>query len=954
MKIVSLHIYHFGALKDCRLSLERTGFQLLFGENEAGKTTLMDFIKCVLFGFPVKNQAQRRYEPKNGNRLGGKLTVDHPKLGIWTIERIAGTKAAGDVTIYDETGQHKDESFIMHLLDGMDVSLFTGAYCFGLDGLQKLDKLTSEELGNFLLSTALSGDRDLLEIEQTFERKQSLLFKKAGKKPVINEKLEQLKAAGQSLQSFREKNESYQMLDNQKEIIEKKIHQTQEELDFIQRELRSLKRLFELRPVLEKYKQLQHELKSFDPEKMTFPENGIQRYEQWQKEGSLLNSELQYIEDRLLKMEKERKLLETDKQLLSYKRDIKQLFNKLPHFEHLLVQLKELTNHAEELQNQESSLFEAIGEIWPEEELMQLNVSLSALHEHEEMLKKRTALLEKKRRLETELEESRVKLERLEKEEAEQKQRLLPEEEHARYEQERSKTYQHQKNLPYYAMMLPVISAIVLIWSGWTSDKNSVVFAGVLILLAAGVMILTSYKKDGSTQDTPVSSNHRLLEDEVNRKQWIQLTAALQHENTVYLQVAKQLDYLEIEEASVYEQAEKWARSNGYKGDNEKLLMSGYMNSLYKIKEIIKQKVNTNQKRHNITSELSHFKEAAERLASFFHIEITEDVPKLIEELHARLENQVRKETEREHFRKNCNELSERKKTLLKQIQHINNQVVKLLNEAGADTAEQYYENGKRTASYIKHSEERDRLYNQLLSLGYSSTEMDSMAEKVTEKYEDSVQLLEGLERKEKEQQTELSTATEDRAKLKWELKQLLEDGSYSEHMHRYELLKEEWNQLVKKWAGLKLAQHALQKVKEDYQQTKLPAVLETSSGYFSKITEGEYQSILFTDANELLVLKGDGTRFYPHELSRGTAEQVYLAIRLAVAANAGPAGFPVLMDDIAVNFDQKRTRRTLSLIQEFARDRQVLFFTCHSHIESIVPDVPFIHWPDRSVLAEK
>ncbi|WP_226536513.1 ATP-binding protein [Fictibacillus halophilus] len=953
MKIISLHIYHFGALKDCKLTLDRSGFQWLFGENEAGKTTLMDFIKCILFGFPLKNQSKRQYDPKDGSRIGGKITVEHTKLGIWTIERISGTKAAGDVIIYDETGQQKDESFLIQLLDGMDQSLFTGAYCFGLDGLQKLDKLTSEELGNFLLSTAISGDRDLLGIELTFEKKQSVLFKKTGKKPVINEKLEQLKSAAQSLQKLKEKNENYQIIEKQKESLEIKIQETSRDLALIQKELRSIKRLFELRLVLEKYKQLNHELKAFGTIKPTFPENGIQRYEQWQKEVSLLNGEMQYIEDRLAKIDRDQQVLETDGRLLSYQKDIKQLFNKLPQYEHLQEQLISLNSQIDEWRGQESGLFETIGETWHHEDLKKMSLSLSSLQEQEELLKQHNAILEKKRRLEDDLEDSRVKLENLEKEEAERKALLLPEEELARYEQEKNKKYQKQA-FPAYAWMLPVISAVVLIWSGWSSENTAVMYAGIMLLLLAGGLAIITGKKAIVPQDNTLRTNQRYLEEEENRKLWIQLTAALKHENNVYLQIAKQLDYLEIEEAKVNEKTERWAEQYRYTGDKEKLMLSGYMNTLMKIKEVIKQKENAINKLKNTEAELDQLNNEASKLAYYLEMEAVEDFKKLIEAMYTKLEHQLKNEAESEHLRKSFSELSERKDSLSKQIHSINDRIAKLWNEAEADTEEAYYDIGKKNAAFIKVSNERDALNNQLQSLGFEPHEIDTMAEKMTEKYEETVQLFEDLERKEVLQKDEHTAATEDKAKLHWELKNLLEDGTYSEHLHRYELLKDEWNLLVKKWASLRLAQHALQKVKEDYQKTKLPAVLETSSVYFSKITEDEYQSISFTDANELVVLKEDGTRFYPHELSRGTAEQVYLSIRLAVAANAGPAGFPILMDDIAVNFDQNRARRTLSLIQEIAQDRQVLFFTCHSHLEPLVPNVPFIHWLEGSVLAEK
>ncbi|MCM3717508.1 ATP-binding protein [Fictibacillus phosphorivorans] len=953
MKILALHIYHFGALKDCKLTLDRSGFQLLFGENEAGKTTLMDFIKCMLFGFPLKNQSKRQYDPKNGNRAGGKMTVEHPELGIWTIERVSGTKASGDVTIFNESGQQKEELFLSQLLDGMDQSLFTGAYCFGLDGLQKLDKLTSEELGNFLMSTAISGDRDLLEIEQTFEKKQSALFKKAGKKPVINEKLEHLKGEAQSLQKLKEKNENYQMIENQKESLETKIEETSRDLELIQKELRSIKRLFELRPVLEKFKQLNHELKSFGTTQLTFPENGIQRYEQWQKEVSLLNGELQYIEDRLDKIINDQQMLETDERLLSHEKEIKQLFNQIPQYEHLQEQINQLNSQIDEWHEEETGLFDAIGETWHERELKELSLSLSSLHEHEELLKQYHAILDKKRRLEADLEDSRVKLESLEKEEAERKALLLPDEELTRYEQERNKKDQ-TKAFPAYAWMLPVISAVVLIWSGWSSKNQAVMYAGILLLLLAGGLAIFTGKKRAVPQGDKLITNQRYLEDEENRKLWIQLTAALQHEYKVYLQIAKQLDYLEVEEAKVYDRAEAWAEQCGYDGDKEKLKVSGYMNSLMKIKEVMKQKENTIKKRENTKAELSRLNHAAEKLALHLEIEAGRDFSQLIETMHEKLETQVQNKTEREHLRKSYRELTERKDALSKQIDSIYDRIAELWDEAGVDTEEAYYEAGRKADAFIKVSNEFGALNNQLLSLGFDPNDIQTMAEKMTEKYEETVQLFEELERKEERHKNEHTAATEEKAKLLWQMKNLLEDGSYSEHLHRYELLKDEWNLLVKKWASMRLAQHALQKVKEDYQKTKLPAVLETSSVYFSKITEGEYQSIIFTDANELIVLKADGTRFYPHELSRGTAEQVYLAIRLAVAANAGPDEFPIFMDDIAVNFDQNRTRRTLSLIQEIARDRQVLFFTCHAHLEVLVPNVPFIHWPDRSVLAEK
>ncbi|WNB91457.1 AAA family ATPase [Bacillus sp. NEB1478] len=952
MKVLSVHIYHFGVLQDCKLNLEPSNLQLLFGENEAGKTTLMDFMKCMLFGFPSRNQSKKRYEPKNGNRLGGKITVEHASLGRWTIERIEGAKVSGDISIYDETGQQKEEAFLTVLLDGMDQTLFEGAYCFGLDGLQKLDKLTSEELGNFLMSTAISGDRDLLEIEQTFEKKQGELFKKAGKKPVINEKMEQLKTIEQTLHEHRRKNENYQILNEKKEQLEKELKQIAVELSGFQKELGSFKRLFELQPVLEKYKQLKLQLKTFDADQMFFPENGIHRYEQCQEQLLGLNGELSYIDERLLSIEKEKDALSISDKLIQNQKEIKQLFNKLPEYEHLQKQLVEFDRSLSHIENEELGITEAIGETWRSNELQQLALTLSSLNDHEQMLKQMQNVQEKKRRLEEDLEDSRVKLEELEKEEAELKQILLPEEEYKRYEQEKN---QKQRTVfPLWAAILPIISAVLLIWSGWTSPNTFVLSCGVLLLFTAIGITLYLSRNEKSDPGRTFQSNQKYLEDEVNRNQWIQLSAELSHANKLYLQLAKQLDFLELEEARIYDETVTWADKHGFTGDIDKLLVNGYVEHLYKLKELMRQKEKITQQVSDAATSSSVFEDAVVQLLSDFRIEPKADIKDAVQELNDSLQEQLKKMTEIEHLEKNQNELVQRKEALSKKSEHIKDQIGLLWKESCVKSEKDFYLKGEEVKSFFETTKEWEMTHNQLRSLGISDNGIESMAGQITSQYEETLQLMKSLEGKEEQWKNAYKTATEERAKLDWEMKKLLDDGSYSEHLHRYELLKEEWNQLVKKWAGYRLAQHALQVVKEHYQKTKLPAVLETSSVYFSKITEGEYKSIIFTSSNEMLLVKSDGTRFSPGELSRGTAEQVYLAIRLAVAMNAGPAGFPIFMDDIAVNFDEKRTRRTMSLIGDAAHDRQILFFTCHAHLHSIVPSVPLIHWPSHSILAEK
>ncbi len=82
MKLVDLYIYGYGQLENVEIK-SLTDLQVFFGENEAGKSTIMAFIHGVLFGFPTKQQSSElRYEPKNNAKYGGKIRIYHEKLWL--------------------------------------------------------------------------------------------------------------------------------------------------------------------------------------------------------------------------------------------------------------------------------------------------------------------------------------------------------------------------------------------------------------------------------------------------------------------------------------------------------------------------------------------------------------------------------------------------------------------------------------------------------------------------------------------------------------------------------------------------------------------------------------------------------------------------------------------------------------------------------------------------------
>jgi len=121
------------------------------------------------------------------------------------------------------------------------------------------------------------------------------------------------------------------------------------------------------------------------------------------------------------------------------------------------------------------------------------------------------------------------------------------------------------------------------------------------------------------------------------------------------------------------------------------------------------------------------------------------------------------------------------------------------------------------------------------------------------------------------------------------------------------------------------------------------PPVLREASRWLARLTDGRYHSITTAvDEARLEIHERDGSLWKPERLSRGTREQVFLALRLALVRDLGrhDVTLPVVMDDALVNFDDARARSAARVLVEFlseqGTERQLLVLTCHAHVAEI------------------
>lgn len=195
----------------------------------------------------------------------------------------------------------------------------------------------------------------------------------------------------------------------------------------------------------------------------------------------------------------------------------------------------------------------------------------------------------------------------------------------------------------------------------------------------------------------------------------------------------------------------------------------------------------------------------------------------------------------------------------------------------------------------------------------------------------------------ERTQIMQLSTETNRQlGEITQELQAAQKQSAFDECKLRYELIETRLREQYSELAQLLLAQRSLQTAIAEWESKSQPEVYRLASELFSCMTGGAWQQVRMNATGGIEVVDVIKTTREPHLLSLGTRQQLYLSLRIAlllVADNVG-AALPVLCDDILVNFDKERREQAVRALQTLAKKRQIILFTCHPDIVSLVQSV--------------
>jgi uncharacterized protein YhaN len=276
-------------------------------------------------------------------------------------------------------------------------------------------------------------------------------------------------------------------------------------------------------------------------------------------------------------------------------------------------------------------------------------------------------------------------------------------------------------------------------------------------------------------------------------------------------------------------------------------------------------------------------------------------------------------------------------------LERCGQRIAALLAEAGADDADNFrrrhdlFEKGRAIAAAAAQAGAHLRDV-------CGEEDLDALAERL------SLLGSDGIAGRQKElallladQEGELADLQSRRAEIRQRIESLASSEDISRLRQEEEALRAEVRNAALEWSRYSLTRYLFARAKAEFEERQQPKVVREAADFFRRITAGRYRELVAPIGEETIEVVGaDGSRKQPEDLSRGTAEQLYLALRFGYIRSRAELSelLPVVMDDILVNFDHRRMRRAIEAILDLADRHQVLFFTCHPATAALVSEM--------------
>ena len=1024
MKITHLDIEGYGVWSGLQVERFCDALNVFYGPNEAGKTTLLQFIRSMLYGFSPSRQ--RYLPPVHGGRPGGTLDVDGPH-GRFQISRFDSTDdpPGEHLTLTAPDGTRQGEHFVKVLLSNVDEAVFNNVFAVGLSEIQELATLSDTEAAALLYNITAGLDRvSLVEVLQELEASRNRVLDADGRPCQVLQLLAEYEKVRAEIEELGSVNHRYNHLAAERDQLHAEVTQLEEEANRIERLARVTDLALAVRDPWTRRAALDEQLAALGSPR-SVPEGAIERLD-------LFNARLGKRQQRIERLAELRETLRREFSELAVNDSLWRQAARIEAF-------KEQTAWIDPLQEQIGELEADVGRVTAdlaaEGEQLGLGAKpavmpelsgkrLASLRSPAKQLRgERRRLNEAKQAAAHAVESAKTLGEQIDsslrsrgrydltaaldqagtlvsqlRRRVQLDERLDQLTRHQKELEEQQRDAADRPSLPRGAVIgllgMFVLGAAMVLAGLFLLITNS----GGLSLASVGLILCgisgfgkMYFEHSGTVQHEMLQRQLGTLQTQLQQVAGERdaldaqlprgggpMAARLQTAEAE-LAVLEELAPLDTRRTAARQEAETAGRRVHETEDSLKIARRRWREALaaaglpetidpqqakrlvHRADRIVEMQRRLNERQEELARRRKEFDSFAARisqLAADAGVSLaSEKLSAQLQELADAAARQEAAVERREAIRREGRAIRAAQAKHEESVSRLKHRRRALFLETGVKDEQEFRQRVLEAARTETLRAERDKLAGDIAAAFGAQCSEDAVRRQF-ESHSPAQLELRGNELRQQSTgvQSQLRGLLERRGRLSEQMDALVADKRLASRRLDLAVLEKRLTDAVHCWQVLAAACRTLDIIRDTYQRHRQPETLQEASGYLERLTQGHYVRV-WTPLGEhsLRVDDAEGHSLPVEALSRGTREQLFLGLRLALASSYARRGapLPLVLDDVLVNFDAERASAAASVLRDFAAaGHQLLVFTCHEHLLKMFKSlhVPVSSLPSNAV----
>ena len=355
MKITDLQVDGFGVWKGLTVESISDNITVFCGYNEAGKTTLMQFIRSMMFGFS-QDRLTKYTPPVYGGLAGGALDVTTP-TGVFEVQRHVDpnrhSDPIGDLAVTDaHDGSVHGRAHLNSLMSDIDESIFTNVFAIGLREIQELGALNSTAAAEQLYKLTSGLDRvSLIDVMKDLRERRERIWssepKNESRLSFLSEKRQKLL---REIDDLKQRSKRWSRMAAETTDINNQLADIDKELGENDRQARLVEIAMQISDRWQSRRMLEDQIKSFG----RLPDARDIKT----KELNSLNERIAQQKERIDQVKSQRRSIKSEAMALPINRNlwaqksrIEAVTEHMPWVESLQRQSKKLTDEIDRIEN---------------------------------------------------------------------------------------------------------------------------------------------------------------------------------------------------------------------------------------------------------------------------------------------------------------------------------------------------------------------------------------------------------------------------------------------------------------------------------------------------------------------------------------------------------------------------------------------------------------------------